>query len=482
MCSIVAQQNGTTGSQLAALVAHFAELGAEICEKLRDPSAAADIAAIPADALAGFVGTLASAVDSGTAAMTVVTGHVDAATGPGAGQLVAGRHASVRRFLEVECGLSRRSATALVARARDLRGDYAAVADPWLGGTLSSDAVREITVGVGAAIKRSPLPYEEREVARKAALGILIPVAGAGTVEDVRRVISHLKLVTDPDGATQAQMDAFDDQSLTLAQVGSMSILTVHLTHENAAAIMTVLTQKVDAMRRDGNLALEEGLPTAADSESSAGRRESRDRYSHLLAIAFTESFVGLLDDGRTGSLHGIAPHVTLTVDAARFDAGLGGDLSMPGSDHAVLIPNESVRRILCDCDLTTVFVRPLTLAALDEGRKPLADLLLEASREVLYVGRAERVVPPRLRRALEVRDRHCQFPGCRVHVRRCNAHHVTEWENGGSTGIDNTVLLCVRHHHAVHEGGWFVTRATDIPPGGSGCWVFTPPERRHRP
>jgi hypothetical protein len=269
---------------------------------------------------------------------------------------------------------------------------------------------------------------------------------------------------------------------LTLTRIGSMSRLTADLTHENAAAIMTVLMQKIDAMRRGGNLAPEEGLVTGADAESPEGRRRSRDRYSHLLAIALTELFTGLLDDNRAGSLHGVAPHVTVTVDAARFAAGLGGDLSMPGSDHPELIPNETVRRILCDCDITTVIVRPSTPADPDAGERPLADLLLEASREVLYVGRTERVVPPRLRRALEVRDRHCQFPGCLAHVRRCNAHHVTKWENGGSTGIDNTVLLCVRHHHAVHEGRWRMARAADVPPGGSGCWVFTPPERRRRP
>ena len=112
---------------------------------------------------------------------------------------------------------------------------------------------------------------------------------------------------------------------------------------------------------------------------------------------------------------------------------------------HPVLIPSETVRRVLCDCELATVVVRPSLLDETGRCANPLADLLLEASREVLYVGRAERVVPPRLRRALEVRDQHCRFPGCRAHVRRCHAHHVREWENGGSTDLDNRVLLwCV--------------------------------------
>jgi hypothetical protein len=310
----------------------------------------------------------------------------------------------------------------------------------------------------------------------------LVPLAEVGTVEDVRRAISHLQLLTDPDGATRAAMDAYDDQSLTVVQVGAMSKLTAWLTHENAAAIQTVLTAKVDTWRRDGTLAAEETVPPEVGPASFTGRRITTHRHDHLMAIALGEVVTGLLDYAQVGSHHGVAPHVTVTVDLDRFEAGLGADLTMPGSDHPALLPNETIRRILCDCDLTTVITRPLTIADPASCDKPLADLLLEASREVLYVGRTERVVPPRLRRALETRDQHCVFPGCRAHVRRCHAHHVQEWEHGGSTDIDNCVLLCIRHHHAVHEGGWSISRATGIPPGGTGAWELTPPERRHRP
>jgi hypothetical protein len=485
-----ATASGATAARLAALVAHAHEVNAEIAELLADPSLALDVAAMPVESLAGFVATLAASVGVGTAAMTVLTGQVDAGTGPGTGLLVGGRYASTRRFLEVECGMSKQTASATVARARDLRGEYALVEGPWLAGAISGDAVREITVGVRSAIKHSGLPYEERELARKAALETLVPLAEIGTVEDLRRAISHLKLITDPDGATQAAMDAFDDQTLTVEQVGSMSKLTAWLTHENAAALMTVLTQRVDGMRRNGELAEEDQLAPEIDPETFTGRRISGEKHKHLLAVAFGDMVTGLLDDNAVGSHHGIAPHVTVTVDLARFDAGLGADLTMPGTDTPVLLANETVRRILCDSDVTTVVARPLMLAGPEhdqslsgpERERSLADLLLEAARDVLYVGRTERVVPPRLRRALETRDRHCAFPGCRAHVRRCNAHHVHEWEHDGTTDLDNLVLLCVRHHHAVHEGGWTITRATGVPPGGSRAWEFTPPERRHRP
>ena len=255
---------------------------------------------------------------------------------------------------------------------------------------------------------------------------------------DVKRVIGHLRLLTDEDGANRAALEAHDEQRLTCEEAGSMSKLTAWVTAETAAAAMAVLERKVDTMRRDGDLAPQEQLAPGVDPETWDGRRRANLLHAHMLAIAFGDTFTGLLDDNRVGSHHGIAPHVTVTVDLTRFEAGMGADLTMPGSDNPVLLPNETVRRILCDADITTVVVRPLAVPNPDGCITSVADLLLEASREVLYVGRTVRVVPPRLRRALEVRDGPCRFPGRRAHVRRCHAHHVTEWENGGSTDIDN--------------------------------------------
>jgi len=143
---------------------------------------------------------------------------------------------------------------------------------------------------------------------------------------------------------------------------------------------------------------------------------------------------------------------------------------------HPVLIPSETVRRVLCDCELATVVVRPSLLDETGRCANPLADLLLEASREVLYVGRAQRTAHPRLRKALAIRDRHCQFPDCRVAAERCHAHHVTHGEHGGTTDPSNMLLLCHGHHHQVHEGGWVVTRRPGTRDGEPGAWDISRP------
>ena len=90
-----------------------------------------------------------------------------------------------------------------------------------------------------------------------------------------------------------------------------------------------------------------------------------------------------------------------------------------------------------------------------------------KADGAILDVGRKTRTIPPALRRALQTRDRQCRFPGC--HARRGDAHHVRHWADGGATRLDNLVLLCRRHHRAVHEEGFTVR----LDPAGDAefCW-----------
>ena len=82
-------------------------------------------------------------------------------------------------------------------------------------------------------------------------------------------------------------------------------------------------------------------------------------------------------------------------------------------------------------------------------------------------VGRKTRTVPPAIRRALDHRDGGCRFPGCRL--RFCDAHHIKHWADGGETRLDNLVLLCRRHHRAVHEDGFSVEMAEVAEGGGGG-------------
>jgi len=100
------------------------------------------------------------------------------------------------------------------------------------------------------------------------------------------------------------------------------------------------------------------------------------------------------------------------------------------------------------------------TRLATDTARRLCCDAALvrvlhDAGGEILDLGRRTRTVSAAQRRALEIRDGGCRWPGCGL--RFTDAHHLVHWTDGGSTDLDNLILLCSFHHRKVHEGGWRV-------------------------
>ncbi|HET9949581.1 MAG TPA: DUF222 domain-containing protein [Longimicrobiales bacterium] len=147
---------------------------------------------------------------------------------------------------------------------------------------------------------------------------------------------------------------------------------------------------------------------------------------------------------------------VLLHVDRATLREH--GEGSISELEDGTRLAAESARRLTCDCALSTVATGP-------DG-------------SVLEVGRKTRTVPPAVRRALEVRDRGCRFPGCGLRFN--DAHHVVHWADGGETSLRNLILLCARHHRAVHEGSLRVCldsegQAVFFGPGGTVI-ASTPP------
>ena len=65
--------------------------------------------------------------------------------------------------------------------------------------------------------------------------------------------------------------------------------------------------------------------------------------------------------------------------------------------------------------------------------------------------GREVRIVPVKMRRQIERRDRGCRVPGCGA--KHIEVHHIIHWSNGGVTETWNLVSLCPRHHRLHHQG-----------------------------
>ncbi|EME63458.1 HNH endonuclease signature motif containing protein [Amycolatopsis decaplanina] len=117
-----------------------------------------------------------------------------------------------------------------------------------------------------------------------------------------------------------------------------------------------------------------------------------------------------------------------------------------------------------------TMTAREARLAACDCLMLPV---VMSAAGEPLDVGRLRRFVTPGQRRALNIRDGGCAFPGCHRKPKHCHAHHIEHWIDGGPTDLRNLVLLCGFHHRLIHHGDWQVRMATD------GLPEFIPPQYR---
>lgn len=125
----------------------------------------------------------------------------------------------------------------------------------------------------------------------------------------------------------------------------------------------------------------------------------------------------------------GERPHITVTVPYAT----LTGDERRLGEIDGSAVDPEAIRRFACDAGIVRIVV--------------------DGESQPLDVGRRVRTVPPAIRRALELRDGGCAWAGCTVPASWCDAHHVIHWAFGGVTSLINLILLCRRHHVAVHSG-----------------------------
>ncbi len=72
--------------------------------------------------------------------------------------------------------------------------------------------------------------------------------------------------------------------------------------------------------------------------------------------------------------------------------------------------------------------------------------------------------IPVHLRRLVDLRDQHCQFPGgCDQPAAGCEPHHVVHRADGGRTSLANLTDYCHWHHHVVlHQMGWALTMHPD--------------------
>jgi hypothetical protein len=256
----------------------------------------------------------------------------------------------------------------------------------------------------------------------------LLAVGRAGTAMEVERIVRGWRRV---DRQAEAREAAQRHQSRTLyvhQDEDGMVVVRGRLEPEVGALFLKALAAAREVLYQRQRVG--QAAPAArADEPPTLGQQQA-----DALALVAQSALHQGLDPGAPGERYQVVVHVDAAVLA---DPEQPGQSVLEGGEH---VSAETSRRLTCDA--SRVMMR--------HG----------GDGNVVEVGARTRTIPPALRRALHRRDPTCRFPGCNVGFGQ--GHHVQHWAQGGPTTMSNLVLLCHRHHRAVHEGGYQVVRGAD--------------------
>jgi hypothetical protein len=341
------------------------------------------------------------------------------------------------------------------------------------------------------------------ETRRADADTILVAAAVAGTgLPDLAELYGQIYERSQPEIPSQDKDEAFDDRSVRLETTfGGAGVVSGDLTPECAAVVAKVL----DALSAPGG---------EEDDRSQA------QRYHDALQEAMQRLVTANLVPERAGQPVKVWAHITLadlmrlngssalldewtTQVRARW-AGHRAAASEGGGDGGLWLDGDAAEAIACDAAMAPIVTGDVNPDALDDlvrlcveldrlrrdgdprpdtpqawaaieravigkavdllsGPGGLASFLrrrqlgarLAGPSLPLDIGYSE-TIPPGIRNAVILRDRHCRFPGCHQPASVCQVHHVKHKKNGGETSATDCVLLCRFHHLIViHTWDW---------------------------
>jgi hypothetical protein len=347
---------------------------------------------------------------------------------------------SAPSWLRGYCRLSPAAAGQLVRNGRALE-QLPAVAAAHAAGAVTADQVAVIT----AVVTPRNLALAAAQQVDLAEVDAALAVVAAGAAHaDTATGVQHYLARLDQDGP---EPDPTERRALSCARLPDGS-LTGRFTLDPVGG------EKVRA-----------AIESILQANRPAGDERSQ---SQRQADALVQLCDNALAAGTLPLLRTVKPQATVLVPLQDLlDPATGPASAEMG--FGAIISAAAARWAACDADITRI--------VLDPDGVPL-DL-----------GRTKRLVTPALRAAVEVRDKHCVFAGCAAPTWWCEVHHILEWMHGGPTDLENSGLLCERHHSQVHHGfrverdtvgRWHTYRPTA--PRSTSSGHPPPPTTRHSP
>jgi len=306
----------------------------------------------------------------------------------------------------------------------------------------------EVLPETSASMARGELSFSKvralTRVATGANEGELLEFARGCTTAQLERMVRGFRRGSRADEAT-LERERHTSRTLSVfPDEDGMYVVKGRLPAEVGALLMRAVEAASDALYREEGAPQPEVGKLQTETLKAAAQRRA-DALGLLAERALAAGFGSRETTGgecQEGASEDQTPisgtraeryQVVLHVEAETLK--VEGEPGRSELEDGTRVSAETSRRLSCDAGLVRVRHAP-------DG-------------SILDVGRRTRTIPPALRRALEVRDQGCRFPGCGL--RFTEGHHVRHWAEGGETSLGNTLLLCRHHHRLVHEEEWTV-------------------------
>ena len=331
----------------------------------------------------------------------------------------------LRRWVQRTTAVTRRTASAKVRLAESL-GSLEATRLATARGEVHAEQAQAIGTLV-ARLDDERVPADDRA---RAEAFLLDEATTSRHDADVLATLGHaIWERLDPEGADAREARALEAQEARAATRARLSMADdgEGLTHGR----FSIPTAAAAALRKQLHAL---AAPKHVRAQQGAGSYDWRTPSADKLGRAFTE-WIETYDPAQLPQVGGLSATVvaigdwsilTGTVRAARLDTG-------------ERISHTAYLRLACDAGVIPAW--------------------MDASGEVLALGRKRRFHSTAQRLAAVVEQRHCQHPGCDTPGHLCHLHHRIPWSRGGGTDLRNTQLLCP-FHHAPHPRPWHRPRA----------------------
>jgi hypothetical protein len=256
-----------------------------------------------------------------------------------------------------------------------------------------------------------------------------------------RSLVDH----ADPDGVEPREEELRRRSGLQVTRTPDGLVRWVVTMHPEAAGFLSTALDARTAPRRTPRF-VDSGQEDHDVPEEVDTRSRSQRRLDALVSIA-RESL-----ENDSGHMAGTSVTMVVTIPLDNLRTGLGA-AHISGVEAP--ISASTARRLAAQAEIIPT--------------------ILGGPSEPLDLGHPVRLFSSAQRRAAELRDGGCLWPGCTAPPGWCEMAHVNPWAAGGNTDFSNAIMLCPFHHRRFDNDGWSLEVRSGqrcfVPPSSIDAW-----------